>query len=183
MENKIYLEDAEVKVPHIKEELVDLSHLFNDGREIYFQRHHTTFDRWIEYCAAVGKEIPYDEDWGMGNRPVINITPIEMCEYINWLNETIGEWPNKKGEMVKLTYRYIINGTTISVENPGAPGFRLPSEQMWIKAAGPVPEDIDNYAWHYNNSNRRTQPAATKKPNENGLYDMFGNVWDTVQDV
>jgi len=36
------------------------------------------------------------------------------------------------------------------------------------------------YAWYKDNAHDRTWPAGQKKPNDLGLFDMHGNVWDMV---
>jgi len=78
--------------------------------------------------------------------------------------------------------------------------FRLPTEAEWeyaarggnrsqgYKYAGS--NNIDDVAWYWDNipsqsSNTAgygTQTVATKSPNELGLYDMSGNVWEWCQD-
>jgi formylglycine-generating enzyme required for sulfatase activity len=107
---------------------------------------------------ALGFKRPETEE----NHPVIHVSWTDALEYTKWLSSVTGK------------------------------AFRLPTEAEWEFAArGGMSSngytfagsnDINQVAWSLDNKSNQTFPVGKKQPNELGIYDMTGNVWEWCND-
>ena len=118
--------------------------------------------------------------------PIGGVVWYEAVAYCNWLSKEEGitedQWCYKiKGKETKLKAGYL-----------NLAGYRLPTEaeMEYATRAGSVTsryfgeaEDLlPKYAWYLKNSQEKTWPVGSLKPNDLGLFDVQGNVFTWRQE-
>jgi formylglycine-generating enzyme required for sulfatase activity len=142
----------------------DPLHRVTIARPLAVSKFEVTFEQW-DACVAVGTcaQVP-DSNMGRGTQPVINVSWDHAQRYVTWFSKMTGR------------------------------SYRLLSEAEWEYAARAGTTTA--YSWGdelgKNNANcngcvsewdsRRTAPVGSFGPNQFGLYDMHGNVWEWVED-
>jgi formylglycine-generating enzyme required for sulfatase activity len=116
--------------------------------------------------------------------------------YVSWYD--VVKWCNARSEKEGLVPVYQVNwetyrnGQMVPVVNSAANGYRLPIDKEWEWAArGGLSSkgytysggnDPDAVAWTQENAKMETKIVGSKLPNELGIYDMSGNVFEWCWD-
>lgn len=121
-----------------------------------------------------------------GENPYTLADPNKPVDSVTWMDAI--EFCNKLSGISALTPCYILDNEHEIIFNPESNGYRLPVEAEWEYAckAGTTGHrygKIDEIAWYKENSGGHSHEVGTLKPNDWGIYDMLGNVWEWCNDI
>ena len=115
-------------------------------------------------------------------------TPVTECQWGALMSQFSGSSDYPMTRATRLGIRLFIERLSLMTGLQ----FRLPTAKEWIYAAKggkkskgyrfAGSDDLEEVAWCRYNSDRKVHSVAKKKPNELGLYDMSGNVWEMTSD-
>jgi formylglycine-generating enzyme required for sulfatase activity len=146
------------------------------------------YGRFLGANPDIAKEYQYNPRYSPDETcPATSVTWIQAAKYCRWLSGLEGipesEWcfPEDIKDGDKLPNDYVKRT-----------GYRLPTSAEWecacragtvtSRAYGTADELMKYYGWHRDNGGARTWPVGLLKPNDLGLFDMYGNVMEWCSD-
>ena len=142
-----------------------------------------------KFKNRLGDRILLTNDYYIGETPVTQ----EMFEAIMGYNPSHFNNIDCKNNPVEQVSWYDCLEFVNKLQTISKLHFRLPTEAEWDFAAlGGVKSmnykycggnNFEEVGWYACKANHKTHPVKQKKPNELGLYDMYGNVGEWCSDI
>ncbi|MES0371007.1 MAG: formylglycine-generating enzyme family protein [Mariprofundaceae bacterium] len=158
-------------------------HAVEIKKGFWMGQYEVTFDQYDAYIKDTRRAKARDlSNWGRGNRPVIYIKWFYANQFANWLSKKTGHEYRLPTE---AEWEYAARAGTTTAFSFGGHIGGMDNHSFFKKLldAGKANADeqialMDEYAWYGRNAHQQTHPVGEKKPNQWGLYDMHGNVWE-----
>jgi len=161
--------------------------------DFYISRYEITVGQFRMFCEATGRSMPSQPSWNRGDDyPVVNVSWYDAVRFCNWLSRQAG-------------LEEVYDESTWEADFSRV-GYRLPTEAEWEYAARAGGKEI-KYPWgnefdcskgNFDDETVHdsyvvpggegcdgyveTAPVGSFPPNELGLYDMAGNVYEWCND-
>jgi formylglycine-generating enzyme required for sulfatase activity len=129
----------------------------------FMDTHEVSNHQYAEFCKATGHKWP--EFWGLDiyksgpdypDYPVIGVSHFEAAKYAAWAGKRLPS---------EAEWEYAARGGALEMDFPYGPAA-----------------DREKARYNDPNAEKGPLPVGSFEPNEYGLYDMAGNVWEWVED-
>ena len=140
-----------------------------------------TFEEWDACVAAggCGGYRPGDQGWGRGSRPVINVNWDDAREYARWLARETGEDYRLPSE---AEWEYVARAGTTTARYWGEGESRQCGYANGHDHTGAAQRELSRSPVDCADGYAETAPVGRFGPNEFGLHDVLGNVWEWTED-
>ena len=140
-------------------------------RPIAMGKYEVTFAQYDQFARAGGRELPDDEGWDRGTKPVINVSQQDARAYAQWLSTQTGkryrlpteaewEYAARAGTTTKYSWGNRIAHEDANYGKDECCDGLASGRDRWVK----------------------TSPVGSFEANPFGLYDMHGNVLEWMED-
>lgn len=139
-------------------------------------KYEVTFTEYDAFARATYRSLPKDQGWGRGKRPVIYVSWEDATAYAKWLSKETGKQYRLPSE---AEWEYAARAGSTTKHHFGN------EERELCEYANGADQSTD-YGWRNkacdDGYGKKTAPVGSFLPNQSGLYDMHGNVYEWVED-
>jgi len=141
-------------------------------------KYEITYQQYSVFVKDTERSMPSDAGWGKLNRPVINVSWNDANAYAKWLSKKT----NRNFRLAsEAQWEYAARAGALTLYSNG-------NQANKVCQVGNIADQAAKKAgrnWQVTKCNDKavnTSKVGKYRPNEFGLYDMQGNVWEWVQD-
>ncbi len=123
--------------------------------DFYIDKYEVTVKAYKEFCDSTVREMPVQPEYSTDNHPIANVSWEDASAYASWRGKRLA---------TEAEWEFAALGGTNNSNHYSGNAF------------------LDYVGWYSGNSNSVIHPVGKLDPNEYGIYDMSGNVWEWCND-
>jgi formylglycine-generating enzyme required for sulfatase activity len=161
------------------------------SRPFYMGSHEITVGEFRSFVAETGSRTEAESSGKGGTIYLSDTNTYEQFPQYNWRNPGLALPQAEEEPVVQVSWNDAVAFCRWLSGREGRP-YRLPTEAEWEYACragsstrwcmGDDPAQLHDFAWVRDDNGLTTHPVGQKLPNDFGLHDMHGNVWEWCLD-